>query len=67
MEGWYTHAIGAYALIKRYRSAAEISKSPAMVCLLNRFAKLLMVSYLICDIPDENLVIIPPGTHHFIT
>lgn len=45
MEAWYTHAVGAYALIKRYRSTTETSKSPAMTCLLNRFAKLLMASY----------------------
>lgn len=50
MEARYTHAVGAYALIKKYRSAADTPKSPAMSCLLNRFAKLLMASYPLCAI-----------------
>lgn len=45
MEAWYTHAVGAYALIKRYRGTAETPRSPAISCLLNTFAKLLMASY----------------------
>lgn len=57
MEAWYTHAIGAYALIKMYRNKAEISKSPAMTCLLNRFAKLLMVSCPLYAIHDNTSIL----------